>query len=520
MKDKLISFFAPKLDFLKKKWKMVALIAVVLLIVISKIIPDGFDPKTEIVEEVKVQNLQKTVKATGDVTSVVNLELSFNNPGRVQSVNATLGQKVSKGQILASLNAGSELGQLNQAYGALKSAQAALARTIEGSTSEEVKVAEVSLENAKRSYTNTEKLQNTLVKNAKANLYSSGLTAVSSLTNSSTTAPTISGTYSGANEDEYTVNTYPTGAGSYASYTSTSGDSGSFSISTNGPIALGSQGLYIQFATSTSGSNETWKVKIPNTASVSYSANLSILNSAMETKSLALETAQAAVDSAEANLGLKKAAARPSDIAAREADVLIAQGRVQAAQGIYEDKIIRAPMSGYITKLDISAGENVESKKIAIVLQDKGSLFLEADINEADIGLINIGQVVTFTVDTLGSSDIFTAEVTHIDGSPTKDGNIVNYKIKAKIVTGMDKIKNGSTANLSILIQEKANVVVVPNRTVYSNEDGSRYVMLVTNEKSAKTSNTPVTVGFQGDGALTEILNGLTGSEKVLFKTK
>lgn len=520
MKDKLISFFAPKLDFLKKKWKMVAVIAVVLIIVISKLIPNGFDPKTEIVEEVKVQNLQKTVKATGDVTSVVNLELSFNNPGRVSSVNVSLGQKVYKGQILASLNAGSELGQLNQAYGALKAAQASLARTIEGATTEEVKVAQVTLENAKRSYTNTEKLQNTLVKNAKANLYSSGLVAVSSLSSSITSAPTISGTYSGESNDEYTINVYPTGDGIYASYTSISGDSGSVPIITNGPLALGSKGLYVQFLSASSNSSETWKVKIPNTASVSYSANLSSLNSAMETRSLALETAQASVDSAQANLDLKKAAARPSDIAAKEADVLIAEGRVQAAQGVYEDKIIRAPMAGYITKLDISSGENVESKKIAIVLQDKGGLFLEADINEADIGLIKIGQVVTFTVDTLGSSDIFMAEVTHIDGSPTKDGNIVNYKIKAKIVTGIDKIKNGSTANLSILIQEKSNVVVVPNRTIYTNDDGTRYVMLVTNEKSAKTANNPITVGFQGDGGLTEILTGLSGTEKVLFKTK
>lgn len=520
MKDKLNSFFAPKLAFLKKKWKLVLLVVVILLVVVSKIIPDGFDPKTEIVEQVKLQNLQKTVKATGDVTSVVNLELSFNNPGRVQSVNVVLGQKVYKGQVLASLNAGSELGQLNQAYGALKLAEAALARTIEGSTTEEVRVAQVSLENAKRSFANTEKLQDTLVYNARANLYSSDLRAISSMASSTSTAPTITGKFTGSSEDEYTINIYQTGAGGYAGFTSTSGESGSFPISTSGPIPLGSKGLFIQFP-STIVSNENWKIKIPNTSSSTYGTNLSALNSAIETRLLALETAQAGIDSAEANLALKKAAARPSDIAAKEADVLIAQGRVQAAQGVYEEKIIRAPMDGYITKLDINAGENVESKQVAIVLQDKGSLFLEADINEADIGLINMGQAVTFTVDTLGSSEIFMAEVTHIDGSPTKDGNIVNFKIKAKIITGGDKIKNGSTANLSILIQEKSNIVTVPNRTVYADEEtGEKYVLLVTNEKSAKTMRVPVTIGFQGDGALTEITSGLNGDEKVLFKTE
>lgn len=505
--------------FLRKNWKWTILGVVILVIIITKLIPNGFNPKTEIVEDVKVQNLQKTVKATGDVTATVNLPLSFNNPGRISSVNVSLGQRVYKGQVLASLNAGSELGQLNQAYGALKSAQAALARVVEGATTEEVRVAQVNLENAKRAYGSTEKLQNTLVRNAKATLYSSGLEAVSNFSGSSAIVPTISGTYTADVPNEYNITTYSTGAGNYASVTSTNGESGSFLITTNGPIPLGTNGLFIQFSSS-SGTNEAWKIKIPNTASSSYNTNLNNLHNAEENRISAIESAQANIDTAQANLDLKVAAARPSDISAKEADVLIAQGRVQAAQGVYEDKIIRAPTNGYITKLDINVGENVDSKKVAIVLEDKTGLFLEANINEADIGLIKTGQVINFTVDTLGSTREFTAGVAYIDGSPTKDGNIVNYKIKAEILTGKDEIKTGSTANLSILIQEKQNIVIVPNRSIYSEDDGTKYVLVVTDLKKAKTKKTPVVVGFVGDGALTEIISGLTGGEQVLFKAK
>ncbi|OGI76538.1 hypothetical protein A3C57_00450 [Candidatus Nomurabacteria bacterium RIFCSPHIGHO2_02_FULL_33_12] len=520
MKEKISTLIKSKWVFLRKNWKWSILGLVILLIIISKIVPNGFNPKTEIVEIAKIQNLQKTVKATGNVTSSVNLELSFNNSGVVSNVNTFLGQYVYKGQVLASLNAGSELGALNQAYGALKSAQAALARTLEGNTSEEVRVAEVTLENAKRAYSSTEKLQNTLVKNARANLYSNSLLAVSNMASSNTTAPTISGTYTADIEDEYNINIYSTGSGQYASYSSLTGQGGSFPVSTNTPIALGDKGLYIQFSTSSTTYNESWKIKIPNTTSVNYNTNLSSLKSAEDTRFSALETAQATIDNAQANLDLKKAKARPSDVLAREADVLTAQGRVQSALGAYEEKIIRAPINGYITRQDLRIGENIESKKIAIVLEERGGLFLEANINEADIDLIKPGQVVSFTVDTLGNNQTFIAEVTHIDGSPTKDGNIVNYKIKANILTGQDQIKIGSTANLSILIQEKENIVVIPNRAIYTNEDGTKYILFVTNEKKAKTKKLPVTVGFTGDGAMTEITSGLTGSEMVLFKTK
>lgn len=519
MKEKISLFLKAKIAFLKKNWKWSIAGFILVLIIVSQLLPKGFDSKTEIVEQAKIQDLKKTVKVTGDVTSVVNLELAFNSSGRIQSVDTFLGQKVYKGQILASLNAGSELGQLNQAYGALKFAKASLAKVLEGATSEEVEVAKVALDNANRAYTNTKKLQDTLVRNAKATMYSTDLQAVSSLS-SSNNIPVVSGTYGGQIEDEYTLNIYSTGSGAYVSYSSLSGDNGTFPVAANAPIALGTKGLYLQFSSSTFNTNETFKIKIPNISSISYNTHYNNYLNAEETRNNALENALATINNAQANLDLKIAEARPSDILAKEADVLIAQGRVQSAQGVYEEKIIRAPLGGIITKLDINPGENVEAKKVAIVLEDKGGLFLEAGINESDINLIKVGQTIDFTVDTLGVNEIFKAEVTHIDGAPTKDGSIVNFKIKANILTGQDKIQSGSTANLSILIQEKSSVVTVPNRTIYKKEDGTNYVLIVTDEDKGKTKEQIIEIGFQGDGALTEITNGLNGTEKLLFKAK
>lgn len=506
-------------SFLKSKWKWSLAVLILVLIVVPRLLPNGFDPKKEIVETVKAQDLKKTVRATGEVTSIVDLELGFNGSGRVSSVGVRLGQRVAKGQILATLSASSELGQLNQAYGALKAAQAALARTIEGATTEEVRVAEVTLENAKSSLASVQKTQDLLVRNAQAALFSNDLEAVSQF-GASSNAPTISGTYTGMVENEYTISVYGTGTGNYASISSAiTGESLSVPVASFGYQPLGKYGLYVQFPSSVA-ANDTWKVKIPNTASASHSTYLAALRNAEETRDSAVETAKGNVAAAEASLALKKAAARPSDIAAKEADVLIAEGRVQQAQGAYEDKVIRAPIDGVITKVDVSVGENVDAKKPIIILQDKGELFLEANINEADIAEVKEGQLATFTVDTLASSEVFTAEISHIDQSPTKEGSIVNYKIRAAITSGKDKIQTGATANISILINEKPNVLVVPTRTIRKDEAGNPFVLLVTSEKRAKTTERQISLGMNGDGALTEVLSGLSEGEKVLFRIK
>lgn len=518
MKSKISKIF----PFLKKKWKWVVAIVIVLLLVVPKLLPQGFDSKKEIVETAKVQDLAKTVRATGTVTSVVDLELGFNNPGRVSSVNTVLGQRVRKGQILASLNAGAELGSLNQAYGALKAAEASLARTIEGSTTEEIRVAEVTVQNAQSNLNNTKRTQDILVRNAKQALFSTDLKAISTNLSSTATPPTISGVYRADKEDEYTVIVYATGAGGYASYTSNNGESGSMPLTTSGPVALGTQGLYIQFpvTSQTNPSNESWKIQIPNMASTSYSTSLSALRNAEENRDSAIASAQGSLDSAEASLQLKRAAARPSDVSAKEADVLIAQGRVQQAQGAYEDKVIRAPIDGTITKMDISVGENVDAKKTVIVLQDKGELFLEANINEGDFTEIKEGQTVVFTVDTLPDGEEFTAEVSHIDQSPTKEGSVVNYKIRAAIVSGLGKIQTGSTANLSILIQKKEQVLVVPTRAIRKDELGNPFVLLVVSEKKGKTTEQKIETGMEGDGAMTEVVSGLADGNQILFKAK
>lgn len=502
------------LPFIKKRWKLLTFVGIpLLLIVISIIIPNHFDETTDVIETVKQDTITKTVLATGTVTSTVDLNLSFNGSGTVSTINVAVGDVVKKGQVLASLNAKSELGSLLQAQGALKYAQAQLQRTLEGATSEEVALAQVALDTAKKDLDNAEQTQNTLVKNAYRALLNSTPEAVTSGA-SSANVPTISGIYSGDVEGSYIISPYSSGSGGYFSLSGLEGGTGE--ISTTKATPLGSKGLFIQFPSGYSASGNVFTVTLPNTKAATYVTNLNAYNSALETKASALSSAQSLVSQREAELNLKRAAARPADIAAKEADVLAAQGRVASAEALYEDKIVRAPADGTITKIDIELGESPTPKEAVIVLQDIADLYLEANVNESDVSLLELGQKVTFTTDAFGPEQSFVGTLSHIDPAPTTNGSVVNYKIKARIDEGADMIKTGMTANLSVLIAQKVGVRILPMRFVET-KDGMTGVNYIPTMKRRKTEFKNVTLGMKGDGDLVEIVTGLNAGDKILL---
>ena len=77
MKLKIIEFIKSKLVFIKTHLKWVLFVFVLLLIIVPRLMPKGFDEKTEVVESAKIIDLKKTVRATGTVTSVVDLNLAW-----------------------------------------------------------------------------------------------------------------------------------------------------------------------------------------------------------------------------------------------------------------------------------------------------------------------------------------------------------------------------------------------------------------------------------------------------------
>ncbi len=512
---KINEYFASSWNWIKDHKKTSIGLALVLVIVIIIAVSSGAKPPTLVTDTVALRDLRATVLATGTVTSTTDLNLSFASSGVISSIQVKVGDHVSKGQLLAMLSNQSQLGAVTQAQGSVKSAQAALNKLMQGATNEEVAIAQTALESAKVDLENTKSQQDILVANAKKAMLNAGL-AIKPATGSSTASPqylpTLSGTYLGSQSGSYQITTHG-GPGAYFNYSGLESGTGPADRTT--AVPLGTLGLYLTFPIGFSNmGNVDWVVTIPNTESSAYLTAQNAYTTAESTRTNAIAGAEAIVNARQADLNLRKASARSADIEAAEANILSAQGNLQSAQAAYNNTIIRAPADGTITSIDIKVGELTTAQKQVMILQDVSRLYLEANINEADISSVVIGQPVEVTFDAFGPDKKYSATISHIDPASTVVSGVVNYKIQAEIAGDTGTIRPGMTANMTIVVEDKKQVLVVPSRAILDGKVG-KVVRVVTDTKKNTYSETPVTVGIQGDDG-TEIMSGLSAGQTIV----
>lgn len=464
----------------------------------------------------KTVDLKQTVLATGQVTSNTDLKLSFNGSGIVTSVRAKVGDVVRKGQILATLDQGTVGASLTSARGAVAAAKAKYDKILSGASNEEIVISTIALDNANRDLQNIKLTQDTLVQNAYNNLLNSYPETVPSLNTQNYTPLVISGNYSGGKEGDIKISVYQTGNGLY--FSATGLVSGSGTLNTSSPQQIGNSGLYIALPATGSVTINDWTVSIPNKKASNYLTNYNAYQSALKTQSAAIATASAVIDQRTAELALKKSQARPADIDLAKADILQAQGQFEQASAVYENTILRAPADGTITSLDIKIGELAVPQKEVMILQDVKNMYLEANINEANIANVKLGATVSVNFDAFGVDKVFIGAITEVDPSSTVVSGVVNYKIKSTIEQ-VPGLRPGMTANMTILIAEKAGAIVVPSRALITKDTG-KIIRIVTDTKKKTYKEVPVTTGLEGDGGLVDVTSGISNGEEFVLLIK
>ena len=502
---------------LKKKRILIPLI-IVLALGIFLFLRSNNNAKNTVTDFVKYTDLKQTVLATGQVVSNTDLNLSFNTNGVVKSIKVKVGDSVKAGQVLATLDQASVLASLTSARGTLAAANARYKHTLEGATSEEITLSQIALSSAKSDYENVKTQQETLVKNAYDNLLNSSPEAVPSDGTSNYIAPVISGNYNLGKEGIIKIHFYySTGGISFNATGLTEGSSSSNSIITQ---PIGTSGLYLQ-SPSNNISVPDWIIEIPNKKAPNYLTNYNAYQSALKNQSSALSSAQSLIDQRQAELALKQASARASDIDLAKADIISAEGQVELATARYNDTLITAPANGTITSVDIKIGELASALNQVIVLQDISNIYIEANINEANISGITIGMPIDITYDAFGSDKIFKGSITKIDPSSNLVSGVVNYKITASVEQVRD-LRPGMTANMTIKVKEKDHVLTIPSRAILTDKLENKTVRLVNDTRTKSFKEVVVTTGLEGDGSNIEITSGLKEGDEfvVLIKTQ
>lgn len=479
-------------------------------------------PLPETAHILKKETVQETILATGTVASETSLSLSFRNAGILADVRVSTGSMVKKGQILAQLDQRNANVQLARAKASHISAKANYEKLVNGSSVEEIAVAEaaasiarVNLRNAKSKYDSVVAQQKVLVDNARRALLNSELRAIPDTGNNSTKTIAVSGTYTGAEEGRLDVRVYSTGSGGNFMVSGLDFDSKGIVFDT--PIAIGTKGLFLTFSsTGTFNSNDRWTIAIPNTQAANYVANLNSYQSALQAQSEAIrsaasdiDSAEAALQKAEADLALKKASPRQEDITAAEARLAEAEAGFLDARNAYEDNIIYAPVGGVITSVGVKIGEQVSPQKEVLAILNRGLLHVESNISESSIIHLKPGQAVDMTLDAFGPDRRFTGQIISIDPAANAASGVINYKVTSTLPDD-PAIRPGMSVNLTIVTGEKQDVLAVPNRLIrYRN--GERVVSVI---RGSTRVDVAVETGLVGD-MMTEIVSGLSEGDRI-----
>jgi HlyD family secretion protein len=130
---------------------------------------------------------------------------------------------------------------------------------------------------------------------------------------------------------------------------------------------------------------------------------------------------------------------------------------------------IKAPISGVVIARNIDEGQTViasfNTPTLFTIVNDLSKMQVQADVGEADIGQVKVGQKVNFTVDAY-PDDVFTGIVQQVRLQPVIIQNVVNYVVIVNASNPEKKLIPGLTANVNILVQELKGVLKVPSNAI------------------------------------------------------
>jgi hypothetical protein len=131
---------------------------------------------------------------------------------------------------------------------------------------------------------------------------------------------------------------------------------------------------------------------------------------------------------------------------------------------------------------------------------------IEAKIPEIDIVKVKAGAKVNVTLDAYGKTAIFPATVTRVNPTATTEGTVPVYKAIVTFVGKDDRIKQGMTANVTIITAEKEKIYAVPSRFVTVLDGKVGQVVVIANGKEEVRD---VALGIRGDDGLLEVESGI-----------
>lgn len=143
-----------------------------------------------------------------------------------------------------------------------------------------------------------------------------------------------------------------------------------------------------------------------------------------------------------------------------------AQAALKAAETNLSYTKIFSPVDGVVISRNVDVGQTVaasfQTPTLFTIAQDLTKMQINTNVAESDIGRVNVGQAVEFTVDAYPDAP-FHGKVWQVRRAPITVQNVVTYDVVVQVPNRDQKLMPGMTANVSIIITTREDALRVPN---------------------------------------------------------
>jgi HlyD family secretion protein len=222
-------------------------------------------------------------------------------------------------------------------------------------------------------------------------------------------------------------------------------------------------------------------------------------------------------------VALRNISVSRAELARAKAQVAQAQATLERAEENLRNSTIVSPMNGLVLSRDVEVGDAVSSililgsqATLVMTLGDVSEVYVKGKVDEADIGKVYLGQPARIVVESFKDKK-FEGKVTRISPMGVEKDNVTTFEVRVSIQNPTGELKANMTANAEILLEQKHNVLLIPEAAVIY--DRERHTTVEVPDPKADKGRRKLTVKLGiSNGVKTEVLDGLREGQQVILQ--
>lgn len=212
-----------------------------------------------------------------------------------------------------------------------------------------------------------------------------------------------------------------------------------------------------------------------------------------------------------------------AEVARAQAQVAQSQAALEQAEEDLRNSTIISPMDGLVLSRDVEVGDAVSSilvlgsqATLLMTLGDVSSVYVLGQVDQADIGKVYLGQPARIVVESFKDKK-FIGRVTKISPMGVEKDNVTTFEVRVSIQNPTGELKANMSANAEIILEEKHNVLLVPEAAVIYDKDRHTFLEIPSAKEKTGAQKVAVKLGIS-NGIKTELLEGLKEGDKVVLQ--